>query len=96
MREKIRIASGQGFWGDMLDAPVRQVEDGPIDYISSIPGRITMSSCKHRARDLWGYARDLVAAYEAILPRRRTEYSRLRQRRGRQREGLPSQCAKVA
>ena len=33
MKEKIRIASGQGFWGDLLDAPVRQVEGGPIDYL---------------------------------------------------------------
>jgi hypothetical protein len=33
MKQKIRIAGGQGFWGDMLDAPVRQVEDGPIDYL---------------------------------------------------------------
>ena len=29
----IRVASGQGFWGDDLDAPVRQVEGGEIDYL---------------------------------------------------------------
>ncbi|MYG81895.1 MAG: DUF1446 domain-containing protein, partial [Gemmatimonadetes bacterium] len=29
----VRIASGQGFWGDDLEAPVRQVEAGPIDYL---------------------------------------------------------------
>jgi hypothetical protein len=28
-----RIASGQGFWGDWLEAPVRQVEGGPIDVL---------------------------------------------------------------
>ena len=33
MKELVRIASGQGFWGDMLDAPVRQVEGGQIDYL---------------------------------------------------------------
>src|SRR5690606_40229709 len=27
----VRVASGQGFWGDDLEAPVRQVEQGPID-----------------------------------------------------------------
>ena len=27
------MASGQGFWGDWLEAPVRQVEGGPIDYL---------------------------------------------------------------
>ena len=32
-RETIRIACGQGFWGDMLDAPVRQVNEGPSDYL---------------------------------------------------------------
>ena len=29
----IRIANGQGFWGDWLEAPVRLVEDGPIDFL---------------------------------------------------------------
>ena len=29
----VRVASGQGFWGDDPDAPVRQVEGGPIDYL---------------------------------------------------------------
>jgi len=29
----IRIANGQGFWGDWLEAPVRLVEQRPIDYL---------------------------------------------------------------
>ena len=29
----IRIGNGQGFWGDWLEAPVRLVDDGPIDYL---------------------------------------------------------------
>ena len=29
----IRIANGQGFWGDWLEAPVRLIEQGPIDYL---------------------------------------------------------------
>ena len=29
----VRIAAGQGFWGDWLEAPVRQVRGGPIDYL---------------------------------------------------------------
>jgi hypothetical protein len=33
MKSQIRIANGQGFWGDWLEAPVRQVEQGPIDYL---------------------------------------------------------------
>src|ERR1035438_7154337 len=30
----IRIANGQGFWGDWLEAPVRLLEQGPIDYLA--------------------------------------------------------------
>ena len=29
----IRIANGQGFWGDWLEAPVRLVDQGPIDFL---------------------------------------------------------------
>ena len=30
----LRIANGQGFWGDSLEAPVQLVERGPIDYLT--------------------------------------------------------------
>jgi hypothetical protein len=33
MKSIIRIASGQGFWGDLLTAPKDQVTKGPIDYM---------------------------------------------------------------
>ena len=72
MREKIRIASGQGFWGDMLDAPVRQVEEGPIDYLMlDYLAEVTMSIMqKQRARDpSAGYARDFVPLMKQVLPR---------------------------
>jgi hypothetical protein len=71
MREKIRIACGQGFWGDMLDAPVRQVEGGPIDYLMlDYLAEVTMSIMqKQRARDPnAGYARDFVPLMRDILP----------------------------
>ena len=29
----VRIAAGQGFWGDWLEAPRRQVEGGHVDYL---------------------------------------------------------------
>ena len=32
-KDVVRIAAGQGFWGDWLEAPVRQVRGGPIDYL---------------------------------------------------------------
>jgi hypothetical protein len=49
----IRIASGQGFWGDLLDAPVQQVENGPIDYLMlDYLAEVTMSIMqKQRARN---------------------------------------------
>jgi hypothetical protein len=71
MKEKIRIASGQGFWGDMLDAPVRQVEGGPIDYLMlDYLAEVTMSIMqKQRARDASaGYARDFIPLMKQILP----------------------------
>jgi hypothetical protein len=57
----IRIANGQGFWGDWLEAPVRLVEGGPIDYlVLDYLAEITMSILqKQRQRDPGqGYARD--------------------------------------
>ncbi|MBC7930551.1 MAG: acyclic terpene utilization AtuA family protein, partial [Rubrivivax sp.] len=67
----IRIACGQGFWGDMLDAPVRQVNEGPIDYLMlDYLAEVTMSIMqKQRARDpRAGYARDFVPLMREILP----------------------------
>lgn len=57
----IRIANGQGFWGDWLEAPVRLVEQGPIDYLTlDYLAEVTMSILqKQRERDpSLGYARD--------------------------------------
>lgn len=57
----IRIASGQGFWGDWLEAPVRLVEQGPIDYlILDYLAEITMSILQKQKQDdpNLGYARD--------------------------------------
>ncbi|HEX3144919.1 MAG TPA: acyclic terpene utilization AtuA family protein, partial [Pyrinomonadaceae bacterium] len=71
MREKIRIAAGQGFWGDLLDAPGRQVEGGPIDYLMlDYLAEVTMSIMqKQKGRDPnAGYARDFVNLMKEILP----------------------------
>ena len=67
----IRIASGQGFWGDDLEAPVRQVEGGPIDYLMlDYLAEVTMSIMqKQRSRDpAAGYARDFAGLMERIFP----------------------------
>ncbi len=67
----VRVASGQGFWGDDLEAPVRQVEGGPIDYLMlDYLAEVTMSIMqKQRARDPEaGFARDFVPLMERIFP----------------------------
>ena len=68
----VRIASGQGFWGDWLEAPVRQVEGGPIDYLMmDYLAEVTMSILqKQKSRNpAMGYARDVVPLLERILPK---------------------------
>ncbi len=71
MTKTIRIAAGQGFWGDWLEAPVRQVQGGPIDYLMmDYLAEVTMSILqKQRSRDPnFGYARDFVPLIARILP----------------------------
>jgi hypothetical protein len=71
MKEKVRVASGQGFWGDLLTAPVDQVRGGPIDYLMlDYLAEVTMSIMqKQRARDPQaGYAKDFVTLMREILP----------------------------
>jgi hypothetical protein len=72
MKQKIRVAAGQGFWGDLPDAPVRQVEEGPIDYLMlDYLAEVTMSIMqKQKARDPnAGYAKDFVPLMKRILPK---------------------------
>jgi Acyclic terpene utilisation family protein AtuA len=67
----VRVAAGQGFWGDWLEAPVRQVRGGPIDYLMmDYLAEVTMSIMqKQKSRDpKTGYARDFVPLMERILP----------------------------
>jgi len=71
MKNKIRVASGQGFWGDLLTAPVDQVMRGPVDYLMmDYLAEVTMSILqKQRQRDpALGYARDIPGLMEKILP----------------------------
>jgi len=71
MSRVVRVAAGQGFWGDWLEAPARQVQGGPIDYLMmDYLAEVTMSIMqKQKSRDpATGYARDFVPAMERILP----------------------------
>ncbi|MDB4908415.1 MAG: hypothetical protein JWO05_3199 [Gemmatimonadetes bacterium] len=70
MTKKIRVASGQGFWGDWLEAPRRQVEGGPVDYLMlDYLAEVTMSILqKQKERDPnMGYARDFIGAMESVM-----------------------------
>jgi hypothetical protein len=69
--DSIRIANAGGYWGDDLAQFRRQVELGPVDYVTlDFLAEITMSIMqKQRARDpRAGYARDFVAQVEETLP----------------------------
>jgi hypothetical protein len=71
MSRVVRVAAGQGFWGDWLEAPVRQVQGGPIDYLMmDYLAEVTMSIMqKQKSRDpKLGYARDFPPLMERILP----------------------------
>ena len=71
MKERIRIASGQGFWGDLLSAPYDQVTRGEIEYlVMDYLAEVTMSILQKQRRKnpSLGYARDLVPLMEQLLP----------------------------
>jgi hypothetical protein len=71
VKETVRVAGGQGFWGDSLDAPRQQVEGGPVDYLMlDYLAEVTMSILqKQKERDPeMGYARDFIGAMESVLP----------------------------
>ena len=71
MKQVVRVAGGQGFWGDSLDAPRQQVEGGQVDYLMlDYLAEVTMSILqKQKERDpAMGYARDFVGAMESVMP----------------------------
>ncbi|HEX7124066.1 MAG TPA: acyclic terpene utilization AtuA family protein [Gemmatimonadaceae bacterium] len=71
MKSVVRVAAGQGFWGDWLEAPRRQVEGGPVDYLMlDYLAEVTMSILqKQKERDPnAGYARDFIGAIDSVLP----------------------------
>ena len=75
MKSYIRIASGQGFWGDLQRAPIDQVRlskgNTAIDYMMlDYLAEVTMSIMqKQRQKDpTLGYARDFPEVLAQILP----------------------------
>ncbi|MFC1481932.1 acyclic terpene utilization AtuA family protein [Candidatus Neomarinimicrobiota bacterium] len=71
MKDMIRIANGQGFWGDSIDAPFNLVTQGPIDYLTlDYLAEVTMSIMQsQRQRDAGaGFARDFPEMLRTVLP----------------------------
>ena len=67
----LRIASGQGFWGDLQRAPIDQARLGPIDVlVMDYLAEVTMSILqKQKLRDpALGYARDFVEVCTELAP----------------------------
>ena len=66
----VRIAAGQGFWGDWLEAPVRQVRGGPIDYLMmDYLAEVTMSIMqKQKSRDPQSRLRPRLRAADGADP----------------------------
>ncbi|PIE01607.1 MAG: ATPase [Acidobacteria bacterium] len=67
----IRIGNGQGFWGDSIDAPIRILREGPIDYITlDYLAEVTMSIMQKQKmkRPHAGYATDFVKYIDEVLP----------------------------
>lgn len=65
----VRIANGQGFWGDWLEAPVHLVEQGPLDYLTlDYLAEVTMSILQkqRKAASSLGYARDFPVLISRI------------------------------
>jgi hypothetical protein len=76
----IRIANGQGFWGDWLEAPVRLVNGGPLDYLTlDYLAEVTMSILQkqRKADPNLGYARDFPPLVARIARQIRDQGIRL-------------------
>ncbi len=67
----IRIANGQGFWGDSIDAPVNLIEYGKIDYLTlDYLAEVTLSIMQRQKlkNPKAGYAKDFITFIERVLP----------------------------
>ncbi len=71
MKQSIKIAAGQGFWGDLIDAPYHQATKGDIDYLMmDYLAEVTMSILQKQKlkNPSLGYARDIPPLMERLLP----------------------------
>lgn len=67
----VRIANGQGFWGDNVDAPLELVRGGPIDYLGmDYLAEVTLSIMMRQKlkNPAAGYATDFIEFVRRALP----------------------------
>ena len=67
----IRVANGQGFWGDSVDAPIELLSGGPIDYLGmDYLAEVTLSiMMRQKLRSpAAGYATDFLEFVRRALP----------------------------
>jgi hypothetical protein len=67
----VRIANGQGFWGDSVDAPLHLIEGGPVDYLGmDYLAEVTLSIMMRQKlkNPAAGYATDFIDFIRRALP----------------------------
>ena len=70
MSKVIKVANGQGFWGDSIDAPYNLVKYGEIDYLTlDYLAEVTLSIMQRQKikNPDKGYATDFVDLMERIM-----------------------------
>ena len=69
--QTVRIANGQGFWGDNVDAPLELLRGGPIDYLGmDYLAEVTLSIMMRQKlkNPQTGYATDFIDFIRRALP----------------------------
>lgn len=72
MKRLVRIANGQGFWGDSIDAPQRLMEAQPdldyltLDYLAEVS--LSIMAVQREQDYRLGYARDFVDVVRGLAP----------------------------
>jgi len=67
----VRIANGQGFWGDNVDAPLELLRGGPVDYLGmDYLAEVTLSIMMRQKlkNPAAGYATDFIDFVRRALP----------------------------
>ena len=70
MNKTIKIANGQGFWGDSIDAPYNLVKYGQIDYLTlDYLAEVTLSIMQRQKlkNSDRGYATDFIDLMKRII-----------------------------